>query len=130
MTNIDPSRLTAIFRALSATETYKSQSAEGNLDKKKTSLSKSISIEDGSKRNKEKLKQALSLRLKILKKEDPEFQKKAPLVAIKEILLWEFGEELINHPDFNYISQIVTEQVDTNKSLHDYMKKLITTYTN
>lgn len=128
MTNIDPSRLTAIFRALSSTETYKSQSAESNPEKKKTSASKSISIEEKPKRDKEALKEILSIRLKKLKKEDPEFQKKAPLIAIKEILLWEFGEDLINHPDFNYISQVVTEQVNTNQPLHNYMEKLINNY--
>lgn len=130
MTNIDPTRLTAIFRALSATETNKSQSTESNPEKKKASATKSISIEEKPKRDKENLKKALSIRLKKLKKEDAEFHKKAPLVTIKEILLWEFGEELINHPDFNYISQIIVEQVHTNEALQDYLENLINTYAN
>lgn len=128
MTNIDPTRLTAIFRALSATEAQKNQSAEGALEKKKTTSSKSITIETKAKRDKEDLKKALSMQLKKIKKEDPNFSTKAPIIAIKEILLWEFGEDLMNHPDFNFISQMVVDQVNTNKPMEDYLKNLIQIY--
>lgn len=121
---IDPTRLTAIFRALSVSKSPDGATRE--LKKEKASTATHASrIEKSGERDQEQLKQALRHSLKKLKAIDPEFEKKAPTVVIKEILLWEFGEDFVTHPQFNGISQTVVNQMMRSKSMQDYFTSMV-----
>lgn len=126
MSNIDPARLAAIFRGLSSTDAQKNR-----IEKKQMSKlvmgEKSISIEvlsDGA-RNKENLKVNIYKRLLALKESDENYGEKAPAVVIREILLWEFGEVMMQHPEFNHFCTTIINQVRDHSELQSYLSNLI-----
>lgn len=128
MTKIDPSRLSAIFKSLSSVDSLKTPAQE-NGGQNLVETSPALSIQKNVPRDKEFLKKNIKEKLIQLKHQKGNFEEKAPLVAIREVLLWEFGEDFINHPDFNYFTQIVTDQVVGNEELLTYLKSLISSYT-
>lgn len=122
MTTIDPARLVSILQALSFKNIPNKQ---GVLNRgKSTGAPVSLVIEKKNYRDKEQLKRNLRERLKRLKSQ-PDFIEKAPEVVIKEILLWEFGENFISHPEFNFISKNILSQVNSMDVLHKYMSEFI-----
>jgi hypothetical protein len=126
MTNIDPSRLAAIFRGLSSTESQKN-TVENKKSMAQPSKDKvaSIDVKSNPQRDKENLKKNIYLRLSKLKAQDAEYKEKAPAIVIKEILLWEFGESLLQHPEFNYFAQTIIDQVKGHIELETYLDSLI-----
>ncbi len=71
------------------------------------------------------LKKNIYAGLSKLKWQDPNHRKKAPSIVIKEILLWEFGECLLQHPEFNYFSNTILNQVREHVQLENYLSELI-----
>lgn len=124
MTGIDPTKLYAIFRALSK------EISEGNKSNKRDSTkaaersARSLIIRKSAQRDKEVLRESIKRRLTEIKS-DENYKTEAPVVAIQEILLWEFGEDIINHPSFKQLSTSVAQQVTSNKDLKDYLDKFI-----
>jgi|GEM_PF-5610420 len=98
---------------------------KSNTNKSEISA-RSITIQKTNTRSKEHLKKCIKHRLSKLKKSDTDFQAKATVVTIQEILLWEFGEDIINHPDFNLLSLSVTNQVAKNHELTAYLQQFTT----
>lgn len=126
MSNIDPSRLAAIFRGLSTTDAQKNR-AEKNQTPRVMSDGKAPSIEvrqDG-RRNKENLKRNIYKRLIALKESGENYGEKAPAVVIREILLWEFGEGMMQHPEFNHFCITIIDQVRDHSELQSYLSNLI-----
>lgn len=123
MSTIDPARLTSILRSLSVKKLDKTNAAENKNHIRDTSPS--LIIDKTKERDKEQLKKNLRERLTRLKKQDPDFGNKAPATVIKEILLWEFGENIMLHPEFNHIASNIASQVDASKKLSDYLKVLV-----
>ena len=126
MTNIDPTRLAAIFRGLSAKESQnKTLSKNSSVESSNKENVASVEIKSNLQRDKDQLKRNIYLRLSKLKAQDASYQEKAPGVVIKEILLWEFGEGILQHPEYNYFSQTIIDQVKGHKELEAYLKDLI-----
>jgi hypothetical protein len=125
MADIDPTRLSTIFKTLSSTDSLKVHAKGSSAAKKSEAPSQSVTIKKVESRDRNTLKNSLKQRLLKLKKSDTDFATKAPIAAIQEILLWEFGENIINHPDFNHLSLSVVKQVSTNSELMTYLQKLI-----
>lgn len=123
MSTIDPARLTSILHSLSVKKLDKTTATENKNHIPDTSPS--LIIDKTKERDKEQLKKSLRERLTRLKKQDPDFENKAPAAVIKEILLWEFGENIMLHPEFNHIASNIASQVDTSKKLSDYLKVLV-----
>lgn len=131
MTNIDPSRLTAIFRNLSTTETPKNTTpGDKDITGKKNESSPSVEIKKNASKSKGELKKQLAARLIKLNQQDASYSEKAPVVVVREILLWEFGENMLNHPEFNHLTQLIVTQVKDNEELTAYLEKLIDSLTN
>lgn len=128
MPNIDASRLSAIFKSLSSLEALKTPVTGRKPGEVAAQSSPALTIQKVVPKDKEALKKSLRIELHKLKQQRGDFEKKAPLVAIKEIILWEFGEDIINHPDFNHFTQVVTEQVAKNQDLIAYLTTLISSY--
>lgn len=127
MTNIDPARLAAIFQALSSTELKKkdldaSQQAAKNPTRDKVA---SVDVKPDLRRDKQTLKKNIYLRLQRLKSQEGDYFEKAPAVVIKEILLWEFGEDLLQYPEFNFFLQTIVCQVKGHLELETYLSALI-----
>lgn len=126
MTNIDPTRLAAIFRGLSAKESQlKTSKKESSVDSTQKEKVASVEIKSNLQRDKDQLKRNIYLRLSKLKAQDGSYQEKAPAVVIKEILLWEFGETILQHPEFHYFSQTIIDQVKGHKEMEAYLQDLI-----
>ncbi|GGY84842.1 hypothetical protein GCM10011613_32360 [Cellvibrio zantedeschiae] len=123
MSIIDPTRITAIFKTLSVTSSDGANTHKSTIEKK-AGAAASLKIDNSQERDKEKLKKNLQTILKKLKEQD-NFEEKAPKAVIKEILLWEFGDEFFNHPQFNRISQTVSEQMLTKKHSKDYFFRIV-----
>lgn len=57
----------------------------------------------------EALRERLQSRLQDLKKNSEAFQDVAPEITVQEILRWEFGESILEHPEFGSISKKVAQ---------------------
>lgn len=124
MSIIDPTRIAAIFRALSVTGSDGTNTHKKNVDKKAVATA-SVKIERVQEKDKEELKKKLRILLIELKAKDVSFEEKAPSAVIKEILLWEFGEDFFNHPQFNRISRAVSDQMLAKQASKDYFFKIV-----
>lgn len=70
------------------------------------------------------LKSRLGERLRTLKKHN-NFATAAPIITIQEVLRWEFGETIFQHPDFERIAGQVASALMTDKALKDAMESVI-----
>lgn len=125
MAGIDPTKLYAIFRALSTgiSEGNKSGKRDSTKAAEKSAV-RSLTIGKSAQRDKDVLRESIKRRLTEIKS-DENYKAKAPVLAIQEILLWEFGEDIINHPSFKQLSTSVAQQVTSNTDLKDYLDKFI-----
>lgn len=121
MTRIDPARLTEIFRTLSSPT---SQQAAQSKKPKARAASESDSSRSGAVRDMGELKSRMRQRLLRLKKESRNFEGEAPVVAIQEVLLWEFGEEIINHADFRHVTLNICEAIESSDALRAKMQQM------
>jgi hypothetical protein len=124
MSDIDPTRLSAIFRTLSSKDLMKTNEG-GNRANKSEIPNRSVTVQKTTVKDKDDLKKSIKQRILKLKTSDENFSAKIPIITIQEILLWEFGEDIINHPDFNHLSLSITERVTKNGELMAYLQQLI-----
>lgn len=128
MSDIDPTRLSAIFRTLSSKDSTKMRDGKNNVNKSEIPA-RSVTIKKTNIRGKDDLKKKIKQRMLRLKKSDVDIETKMPIITIQEILLWEFGEDIINHPDFNHLSLSIAERVTKNGELMTYFQKFMTEIT-
>lgn len=119
MSKISSSRIVEVFKTLSATATKAPASPPNSLPKK-GSRKKLLDLHSEAA-----LKDALRKRLSQLKASSENFEKEAPLVTIHEVMLWEFGDEILNHPSYKEISLAVTEQLTANETMKKHMANMI-----
>lgn len=122
MTRIDPLRIAQIFRSL-ATES-REQVQQNPSEAHHKSLAP-YSDKEPKRHDKEVLRQRLRQRLQRLSQEDIDFSKVAPDVTIKEVLIWEFGEEIMSHPEFNLLASKVTRAMQDHEKVALQLQKLI-----
>lgn len=125
MSTIDPARLAAIFRSLSANESTKNAIENKKSTRQSENHIASIDMKRGSHRDKETLKKNIYLRLSKLKLQDKLYQEKAPTIVIKEILLWEFGENFLQHPEFQHLTQTIIDHVKNQSDLDKFLGDFI-----
>lgn len=123
MPEIDPTKLYTIFRTLSS-EVSKGKYIKPDAAQSPKQPAPSLSFRKGPPRDKEALMKNLIKRLKEIKS-DENYRSKAHTIAIQEILLWEFGENMINHPNFKQLSTSIAQQVAASKNLNAYLEKFI-----
>lgn len=123
MAEIDPTKLYAIFRTLSS-EVSKEKKIKQGAAQPPNRQSPSLTFRKGPPRDKDVLMTNLTRRLNEIKSDD-NYKNQAPTIAIQEILLWEFGEDFINHPNFKQLTTSITHQVVTNKELKAYLDRFI-----
>lgn len=122
MTRIDPNRLAEIFRQLTLEKTASSRRAAkvGSKPAQTPATAAKRNVRDP-----ETLRNSLRQRLLRLKQESPAFAELAPEVAVREVLIWEFGESVLNHPQFGEVASSVTMAIRTNRTISAQLRKLI-----
>lgn len=123
MNRIDPSRIAGIFRTL-ATDSGK-PAASGKKTESHTQSKQLDSTKEIKSHDENVLRQRLHKRLKRLYTEADNFLDLAPEVTIKEVLIWEFGDNILDHPEFNAIAKKVTQTVQMSENTSLHLKNLI-----
>lgn len=126
MTRIDPNRIADVFRLLSLDKpatAAKARRAESQPERKTNA------VEAVPARDPETLRERLRARLSRLKREAPDFETLAPEVTVREILIWEFGEEILNHPDFQQVASSVAETMQASNKVQHQLARLISQIT-
>ena len=119
MSEIRPSHLTAIFRSLNSNLNKTDQP-----NKNKPPIGKTPPPVK-KVRNKEVLGAKIRERLGRLSKDDENFKKNASVIAIQEIILWEFGEDVLNHSDYKHIVSTIIKNIQDSKDLQHHLANLI-----
>ena len=111
MSKIDSTRLSQVLAALAKPKERVTSSAANNANAAK--------VKKGEKGEKglEVLRVHLQDRLRDLKKSAEDFHDAAPVITVQEILRWEFGESILEHPEFGNISKKVAETMLENQEL-------------
>lgn len=122
MSRIDPNRLAAIFRQLTLEKTNASRATDklGNKPTQTPTQTANDPIRDP-----EALRRNLRQRLLRLKQESATFSELAPAVTVREVLIWEFGENVLNHPQFSEVANSVTQAIQANHTVSAQLQKLI-----
>jgi|GEM_PF-7059163 len=120
MTKIDTGRVSAVLRSL-ATEKLGS-----GVQRKQAEAGSILSIESGvPKRDKRLLRDKIKIRLKSINENDENFNYLASSGTIKEVLIWEFSDEFVSHPEFGRIVKHITMQILDGAASRDAMEVLI-----
>lgn len=121
MNPIDPARIASIFRTLT-------NDGKVSTDRKNNTASE-LSDAGSSKKiqphNKNILRQRLQNRLKKLQAESGDFSELAPEITIKEVLIWEFGDNILNHPEFSSIAKKVVKTIQASENTSFHLNNLI-----
>lgn len=120
MTRIDPNRLSEILRALAAAPAESVGRKTGVNDNVETKRKTNVNQRDFNR-----LKEQLSRRLRVLRKDSPDFESEGPTLAIREILCWEFGEHVLEHPEFNRVTHSITSTMLMNLSVKQHMSRML-----
>lgn len=123
--NIDPTRLSAIFKTLSATESLKSQRQNNEQATKGLDNTPATNLKKIKKSDREELKKKLKYKLTKIKSEEGNFEDNAKRAAVREVLFWEFGEDFINHPEFKQINKKILDQINNNDKLQSALLGMI-----
>lgn len=108
MSKIDSTRLSQVLAALAKPKERVASSTASNPS--------FVEARKGTK-DIEVLRARLQRRLRDLKQNNGDFRKTAPVVTVQEILCWEFGEGILEHPEFNGISKKVADTMLENQQL-------------
>ncbi len=119
MPEISPIRLAEIFRSLSST----TKRTEKKKSRKSHEPEPNRSPEPV--RDKTVLKEKLIKRLEKLDRDKSDYIEDASLITIQEIIIWEFGNEILNHPEFKIISSTIANNIVKSPELNEHMSLFI-----
>jgi hypothetical protein len=108
MSKIDSTRLSQVLAALAKPKERVTSSATNNTSAAKTKK---------GEKDLEVLREHLQSRLRDLKRHTEDFHEAAPVITVQEILRWEFGESILEHPEFGSISKKVAETMLEDQAL-------------
>lgn len=118
MSRIEPSRISQILASLVSAQSK----AETSGRRHRT---------DGAKAGKARrdisvLRVGLTTRLQQLRQISPEdFESAAPSVLIQEVLLWEFGSEIVEHDAFKRVVSAISDTLQASPEARDLLRQLI-----
>lgn len=115
MTQIDPARISRLFRTLSASAGSQSNnvgSSKSEIDPKSTVL-----------RSPALLQASIKIRLVGLSQE--ELRTAGPVITIQEVLRWEFGDEVLNNADFSAVTEKVVNVMLADERLAPALRRLV-----
>lgn len=76
-------------------------------------------------RSLDNLRARLRVRLTRLKHESSDYERQAPEVAVREVLAWQFGEEVTAHPAFGRVAREVAGAIDPAGRIGGQFAKLL-----
>ncbi|WP_145130993.1 MULTISPECIES: hypothetical protein [unclassified Pseudomonas] len=116
MSRIDQTRLSLVLAALAKPK-----------DRVTSSTANSASAVKNGKGSKdlEALRIRLQNRLQDLKRNTTDFHEAATVITVQEILRWEFGENILEHPEFGNISKKVAETMLENQELERTLHAIV-----
>lgn len=118
MNSIDPIRLTRIISSISPQEQESTRARPKNSEQRVLDAGAAAEAKDIKA-----LQTQLRHRLARLRSQrGDEFEAAAPQVLVQEIILWEFGEDFINHPEYRQISEFVASSIGANEALTRSLK--------
>ena len=115
MTQIDPARISRIFRTLSA-----SAGSQSNYD----GSSKSEIGPKGKDLRSPALLQA-SIKTRLVGLNQEELRTAGPVITIQEVLRWEFGDEVLNNADFSAVTEKVVSAMLADEQLAPALQRLV-----
>ena len=71
------------------------------------------------------LKKSISEKLRILDKKSPDYNQQSRNIFLESVLLWEFGEDIINAPEFHQMLDKISNTICNNKESSRKFSKLI-----
>lgn len=119
MSRIDPARLTRILSALRQPETPASSSRASSATQATTK--KTVK----GARDPAVLRAQLRARLLGLKQRGEGFAEAAPIITVQEILRWEFGDGILDHADFNEVTERVATTMLADSQLQGAIDRII-----
>lgn len=119
MSRIDPARLTRILSALRQPETPASSSRASSATQATTK--KTVK----GARDPAVLRAQLRARLLGLKQRGEGFAEAAPIITVQEILRWEFGDGILDHADFNEVTEKVATTMLADNQLQGAIDRII-----
>ncbi|NWB95766.1 hypothetical protein HX882_07695 [Pseudomonas gingeri] len=116
MSKIDTTRLSTVLAALAKPKERVGSTLTNGASPGKTSKGAS---------DVEVLRSRLQNRLLSLKRQSSGFDEAAPTITVQEILRWEFGEQILEHPEFGRIAEKVTKTMLENQQLEKKIQNVI-----
>ncbi|MCD6069513.1 MAG: hypothetical protein K0S42_29 [Microvirga sp.] len=117
---IDASRLSRLLLSLSK--------APEKAERKDVSRSSSSAVAPSApvrRRDADALRSRLRARLQELRRGSKDFETQAPVVTVQEILRWEFGNQVLEHPDFQKVVQTVAGTLSADGRLGPALQAII-----
>ncbi|WP_185232965.1 hypothetical protein [Teredinibacter franksiae] len=121
MIKIGSEQITSLLRSLALSEASTVSPAANSVKPKAT---QPVSR---AKRDPAVLKDNIAKRLKRLRAEGEDLTESAPTVTVQEILLWEFGEEILNHAEFKPVVDAIVNVISKNDQTKQHLIELIAT---
>ncbi len=115
-------RLGSVLQSLSSDSTQKT---DKKARLRSEEVSPSVHMPNQQRRDPQELKSRLREKLQRLSQESSDFTRIAPRVTVNEILLWEFGDDVLNHPEFKRIVQSLVDTIEARDDLSNHMTKLV-----
>lgn len=111
---IDPSRISQALQLLAKPAGAKLETA--------TTKTSPTSAKPSTK-TVEQLRTRLKVRLGKIR-DSAKFDEQAPMITVQEILLWEFGDNILENPNFEQVVQKVTSSMTTDERLSRALHKI------
>lgn len=117
---IDPSRLSRLLSALSQ------NTAETRTEKlRQAPPSQQGQASAKPARDIKTLRKSLQSRLRSLSANDSDYDSLSSTITIQEILVWEFGQDILDRPDFHRITSSITETMLQDERIAASLRKLV-----
>jgi hypothetical protein len=104
------------------TEVSKKSDKTHKKSTKKSSPSKKKAVERISK---EALKKQIINKLSLLNINEEDFQSRSQIIFLESVILWEFGDALVNDSMLSTITKDVREAITSNKTSKNKLNSLI-----
>jgi len=120
MSRIDPARLSRILASLAKPKGQVSESSQSSAELPTAAARQ-------SRKSTSVLRANLRQRLLKLRSSHEDFQVAAPIVAVQEILRWEFGGEIVEHAEFDRVIDAITQTMLADDKTKATLSRLIET---
>jgi CHAD domain-containing protein len=118
---IDPSRLSRLLLALS----QKPDAAKTDATRGDKQAAREANGGRGATRDIKVLRKDMQSRLRTLDPQAADHDTAATSIAIQEILRWEFGQDILEHPDFHRIAASIAETMLQDAKMAASLRKLV-----